>query len=159
MMLHAKQRWPKAITANLWPCAMRMANDVSNVAPGISDAIAPIEKFSQVAAAPKVKHCHTFGSPVYMLDERLQTGKSISEWKHKARIGVYLGASLRHSRKVALVLSLTTGHVSPQFHVVFDDLFETMRPSAGNVEPASLWQACLTVASQNRICHRHKESK
>ncbi len=141
MMLHAKQRWPTAITANLWPYAMRMANDVSNVAPGIADAISPIEKFSQVAVAPKVKHCHTFGSPVYVLDAKLQTGKSISKWKHKARIGIYLGASPRHSRKVALVLSLTTGHVSPQFHVVFDDLFETMRPSAGNVEPTSLWQA------------------
>ena len=141
MMLHAKQRWPKAITANLWPYAMRMANDVSNAAPGIADAISPIEKFSQVSVAPKVKHCHTFGSPVYVLDTKLQSGKSIPKWKHKARIGIYLGASPRHSRKVALVLSLTTGHVSPQFHVVFDDLFETMRPSAGNVEPESLWQA------------------
>jgi hypothetical protein len=141
MLLHAKQRWPKAITANLWPHAMRMANDVSNVAPGITDAISPIEKFSQAAAAPKVKHCHTFASPACALDAKLQSGKTISKWKHKARIGIYVGASPRHSRKVALVLSLTAGHVSPQFHVVFDDLFETMRPSAGNTEPASFWQA------------------
>ena len=35
---------------------------------------------------------------------------------------------------------MMTGHVSPQFHVVFDDLFETLRPSAGNVLPESEWQ-------------------
>ena len=32
------------------------------------------------------------------------------------------------------------GHVSPQFHVEFDDLFETMRPLAGNQHPKLLWQ-------------------
>jgi hypothetical protein len=31
MILHAQQRWPSAITANLWPYAIRMANDVSNI--------------------------------------------------------------------------------------------------------------------------------
>jgi hypothetical protein len=41
---------------------------------------------------------------------------------------------------VALVLNLSTGHVSPQFHVKFDDLFEMMRPSSGNCPPPSLWQ-------------------
>ncbi len=117
MMIHAKQRWPSAITANLWPYAIRMANDTSNLAPGISDAISPMEKFAQVAVAPKVKHSHTLGSPVYVLDYRLQEGKTIKKWNQKARVGIYVGSSPRHSRKVALVLSLKTGHVSPQFHV------------------------------------------
>jgi hypothetical protein len=111
MMLHAKQRWPKAITANLWPRAMRMANEVSNVAPGITDAMSPIEKSSQAAPAPKVKHCHTFGSPVHASDAKPQSGKTVSKWKHEARIGICLGASPTHSRKAALVLSLTAGHV------------------------------------------------
>jgi hypothetical protein len=53
---------------------------------------------------------------------------------------MYLGTSPRHSRRVALVLNLQTGHVSPQFHVKFDDLFETLRPSAGNAVPVSMWQ-------------------
>ena len=35
---------------------------------------------------------------------------------------------------------MKTGHVSPQFHVVFDDFFETLRPSAGNPRPVSDWQ-------------------
>jgi hypothetical protein len=139
MLLHAKQRWPNAVTSNLWPYAMRMANDVSNFSPGIIDGISPLEKFGQVAVSPRVKHSHTFGSPVYVLDTQLQAGKSVPKWNQKSRIGMYLGTSPRHSRKVALVLNLQTGHVSPQFHVKFDDLFETLRPSAGNVVPTSLW--------------------
>jgi hypothetical protein len=39
-----------------------------------------------------------------------------------------------------LVLNLLTGHVSPQFHVVVDDFFETLRISAGNPLPKSDWQ-------------------
>jgi hypothetical protein len=153
MILHAKQRWPNAITANLWPYALRNANDISNSAPGIKDGISPMEKFSQVKVSPKVRTNHTFGCPVYVLDSRLQEGQSIPKWDEKARIGIYLGMSPRHSRKVALVLNLQTGHVSPQFHVVFDDLFETLRPSAGNMAPKSEWQ------TQTGFVHVGKQKK
>jgi hypothetical protein len=152
MLLHAKQRRPSAVTVNLWPYAMRMANKVSNFAPGILDGISPIEKFSQVEVAPRAKHSHTFGSPIYVLDNRLQTGKSIPRWNEKSRIGLYLGSSPRHSRKVALVLNLRTGHVSPQFHVMFDDLFETIQPSSGNALPASLWQVQTGFAEGKNTC-------
>ena len=37
MLVHANKRWPKAITANLWPYAIRMANDVSNETPLMQD--------------------------------------------------------------------------------------------------------------------------
>jgi hypothetical protein len=44
-----------------------------------------------------------------------------------------------HSRSVALVLSLQMGMASPQFHVAFDDLFETVKGGSGNPNH-SLWQ-------------------
>ena len=37
-----------------------------------------------------------------------------------------LGFSDEHSSLVANVWHLTTGYISPLFHVVFDDLFETV---------------------------------
>ena len=140
MLLHAKRRWPTAVSAHLWPYAVRMANEVHNFSPSIKESISPIEKFSQVQISPRVKHCHTFGCPVYVLDGKLQVGKGVPKWDDRSRIGLFLGFSPRHGRKVALVLNLTTGHVSPQFHVVFDDLFDTLRPSSGNAFPKSLWQ-------------------
>jgi hypothetical protein len=44
----------------------------------------------------------------------------------RARRGFYLGQSPSHSSSVGLVLSLKTGHFSPQWHCVFDDLFSTV---------------------------------
>ena len=142
MLLHAQHRWPEAINAHLWPYAVKVANDNCNrTATRQNEGISPIEKFSQVSIAPQVRHAHTFGSPVYLLDSALQVpGKGLPKWDQRANIGIYLGISPRHSRKVALVLNLKTGHVSPQFHVVFDDFFETLRPSAGNSRPISEWQ-------------------
>lgn len=46
-----------------------------------------------------------------------------------ARVGIYVGFSPSHARNVALVLSTTTGLVSPQYHVKLDDLFETIKGS------------------------------
>ena len=142
MILHARQRWPDAITANLWPYAIRMANTITNRAPTLKDGtVSPEELFTRQDARPRVRHSHTFGSPVCVLDARAQAGKRVPKWEHKARIGIYLGESPRHSRKVALVLSLKTGHVSPQFHCQFDDLFDTLRPAVRNPAVISKWQA------------------
>jgi hypothetical protein len=141
MMLHAQHRWPNAINTHLWPFAIKMANDLSNRSPAIQSGISPIELFSQVEIAPKVKHSHTFGAPVYVLDNALQTtGSGIPKWRSRANVGIYVGTSPRHSRKIALVLNLVTGHVSPQFHVNVDDFFETLRPTTGNAMPRSDWQ-------------------
>jgi len=41
-------------------------------------------------------------------------------------MGQFLGFSRVHSSTVALVRNLHTGFVSPQYHVVFDDKFETV---------------------------------
>ena len=37
-----------------------------------------------------------------------------------------MGFSNMHSTQVGLVLNLLTGSISPQFHVVFDDMFSTV---------------------------------
>jgi hypothetical protein len=51
-----------------------------------------------------------------------------------------LGPSPWHASSVNLVLKLDTGLVSPQFHVQYDDFFETVRPLAGNPPTFSQWQ-------------------
>ena len=60
------------------------------------------------------------------------------KWEECAQVGVYLGHSPQHVHSIALILSLKTGLISPQFHCSFDDLFETaLQPGA---LPMSLWQ-------------------
>jgi hypothetical protein len=116
-----------------------MANDVYNDSLTKDGSDSPMELFSRVPV--KLKHLHTFGSPVYVLDATLQADKRIPKWSNRARVGIYLGASPRHSRKVALVLSLLTAHVLPQFHCKFNDLFGTRKASSGNPQVPSKWQS------------------
>ena len=140
VLLFAQNRWPEAVAVNLWPYALRSANDSINHAPRLADNIIPMEAFTGTDSPLRIREQHTFGCPVYALNSKLQGGKSIPKWHERARVGIYLGLSPQHSRSVALVLSLKTGLVSPQFHVEFDDLFETVGKRAGNPVLDSKWQ-------------------
>ena len=75
-----------------------------------------------------VKSYHTLFCPIYALDARLQDagGAGPPKWEPRSKIGVYLGHSPLHAGIVALVWNPTTGRVSPQYHVVFDDDFSTV---------------------------------
>jgi hypothetical protein len=144
MMLHAQHHWPDAVATSLWPYAMRTASHVFNDAPtlqGDHKDRTPREIFTGVQISAEVRHHHTFGCPVYVTEISLQQGKSLSVWMSRARVGINLGISPTHARSVALVLSLKTGLVLPQFHVKHDDLFETARTSLGGFRlPKSHWQ-------------------
>ncbi len=63
---------------------------------------------------------------MYVLDALLQDEKKIPKWNPRARLGLFLGFSDLHSSLVPLVLNINTGHISPQFHVIFDNKFETV---------------------------------
>ncbi len=63
---------------------------------------------------------------MYVLDVLLQDGKKISKWNPWACLGLFLAFSDLHSSLVPLVLNVDTGHISPQFHVIFDNKFETV---------------------------------
>jgi hypothetical protein len=56
--------------------------------------------------------------------------------KPRSNIRVYLGHSPFHAGSVALVYNPYTGHISPQYHVVFDDDFTTVPyMEAGMIPP------------------------
>ena len=148
MLLHAKSRWKNAIHDSLWPYAVVTANNHSNELPDIIDASSKLERFTGVSVSPRLKSHHTWGCPIFALDENLQGSKKINKWNTRARVGINLGHSPRHASTVALVLNLQTGHVSPQFHVQFDDFFETVRPSANNPETISKWQQLAGITDE-----------
>ena len=129
MLIHASKRWPQAITANLWPYALRAANDAINEVPNLQhkSKLSPANLFSKALVNPNPKHYRPFGCPVYVLDSELQEGKPYHKWKERSRVGIYLGRSPQHNRNVALVLNRITGLVSPQFHITFDPSFQTIK--------------------------------
>ena len=66
----------------------------------------------------------TWRCPVYVLDAILQGRIAVlTKWEPQSRAGIYLGHSPFCSGLVALVLNSATGHVSPQFNVVFNGDF------------------------------------
>ena len=70
--------------------------------------------------------------PAYVLEPKLQNGQKLPKWNRRSRLGQFLGYSDEHSSLVANVRHLKTGFISPQYHVVFDDLFESVFSSGPN---------------------------
>ena len=129
MLIHANKLWPEAISANLWPYALRMANDYINETPNMQDASrrSSLQLFSNSNIQSNVKHAKTFGCPCYVLDNSLQSGSIFHKWNQRARVGIYIGRSPQHARNVSLVLDRNSGLVSPQFHVEHDNEFDTVK--------------------------------
>ena len=69
---------------------------------------------------------HVWGCPAYVLEPKLQNGQKLPKWNRRSQLGQFLGYSDVHSSLVANIRHLTTGYVSPQYHVVYDDLFQTV---------------------------------
>ena len=73
-----------------------------------------------------IKDIHTWGFPIYVLTSRSQISKD-KIWNSKSRLGIYLGVFPVHASNMSLAYNLNTKHVSPQFHVVFDDEFMSLK--------------------------------
>ena len=158
MLLHASSRWGEAVNSHLWPYAMRLACEAYNESPTKALKRSPVEVFTKSAVMPEPKHWRPFGCPVYVLDNALQNAGGIKhKWEQRSRVGVYLGRSPFHASSVALVLNLSTGRVSPQFHVQFDPGFHTVKKSFGGQSPPSMWQAICGFARATPEAAKQRE--
>ena len=98
-----------------------------------------LEKILGVHIDVVIKNFHIWGCPVYVIDSRIQDGnRKLPKWYPRSRDGIYFGQSTVHANSVALVMNPKTGHVSPQFHLVFDDEFTTISHKR-NVTVTSNW--------------------
>jgi len=104
-----------------------LANEIINLTPRSKDGTVPLSTFSNSSQPPGLETLHPFGCPVYVLENALQKGHKIGKWEIRSRLGTYLGPSPMHARSVYLILSIKTGLVSPQFHLRFDDFFESTK--------------------------------
>lgn len=128
MMMHQLIHWPDAFDPALWPFALEQAVFLWNNMPKETGGLSPLEIFSGTkhASHRAVEQARVWGCPVYVLDPKLQDGKKLPKWSKRSRLGVYLGVSPQHSYSVGKVLNLTTGAVSPQYHLVYDELYQTV---------------------------------
>jgi hypothetical protein len=150
LMVHAAIHWPEQVDANLWPFALDYAVYQYNHTPNRSSGFSPIEIFSGTKLDTMVlPDARTWGCPTYVLDPTLQDGKKIPKWKPRSRRGQFLGISKSHATSIGLVRNLRTGFVSPQFHVIYDELFQTIH-SEGEVDLTDPMWAGLMETSRVR---------
>ena len=118
-LLHAQRRWPEAICEILWSFAWNNYERRYNDLQLDKDDFSPLQKYSNIYEPFQIRDYHTFGSPIYVLDRKLQTaGSKMPKWEPRCRLRFYLGRSPYHAGNVSLVLNPRTLHISPQFHVV-----------------------------------------
>lgn len=159
-LAHAMYRWPpsiaeKYVSTILWPFAIKYANEIFNNFHFDSTGLTPTTSFAKTRVSKPLLHdLHTFGCPAFVLNSALQSGNKIPRWSDRAMSGIYLGRSPQHADNVSLILNLRTGHVSPQFHVVFDDDFTTVEALASNSDPDNwefLCKAKIELDEANQV--------
>ena len=133
-LLYLSHRWSKEIDASLWVEALKNYVNIRNSIP--TECIlglkigrkqssnqfigSPLSKFSSIDNSPYLKHFHPFGSPVYVLSDKLQAGQSHNKWINKSRVGLFLSHFPSHTSSVPLILNTTISCVSPQFNCLYD---------------------------------------
>ena len=152
MLAHGHHLWPEVVTKSLWPYALKASVRARNKYHLDENGLSPEEKLSGIKMKHSLKHEHPLFCPVYVLDRRLQGGHGgLPKWNPRSSAGVYLGHSPDHSSDVALVLNLTTGLVSPQYHVIFDDTFSTVEALQQKKEPTNWENLCKFHAEDYRM--------
>ena len=94
---------------------------------------------------------------MYELDCPLSENQPFDKWKEKTTPSIYLVMSTINARTLALINSLSTGRVSPKFHVTFDLSITTTNGIDVNIFPPSYWQAMCGFIKGKRSMFVHYE--
>ena len=84
-----------------------------------------------------------------VLESKVQvSSKGLPKWETRTRIVACLGRLPLHVGNVALVLNPSSGHVSSQYHVVFDNDFSLIPALCANAVPRN-WVEIVTRSSES----------
>ena len=132
--MHAALICPEdTLSTDIWPMSMDYAVWVYNRIPDTHYGLSAIEIWSRSRFEPvleTLRNCRVWGCPTYVLEPNPQKpGAKIPKWDTRSLRGVNMGFRKMHSTQGGLVLNLLTGSISPQYHLVFDDMFSTVMSS------------------------------
>ena len=158
MLLHATIHWPEQNHLTLWPYAFEHAVFLWNNLPSRTSGLAPIELFTGVSLTSfnHLQRSHVWGCPAYVLDPKLQDGKKLPKWQARTRRAQYLAISPDHSSTIGHILNLRSGFISPQYHVIYDDLFSTVpnAESGGTLKlslDGSFWRKLIATGYESLL--------
>jgi hypothetical protein len=134
-------QWPSVITSEFWSFAVKQAINIHNSTPRKDQEHCPYTLFTGEQPRQHPDDFRVFGCPVYVLDPALQDGNAVPKWDSRCYQGVYVGHSPHHASNVVLVYNPKTKLVSPQYHIFFDEGFQTAHD---NLSPSSTFTNELT---------------
>ena len=152
MMMHQLEHWPEVFDEALWPFAVEHAVYLWNNLPRHRSGLSPLELFTGTKshAANAIQQARVWGCPAYVLDPTLQNGHKLPKWQKRSRCGVYLGMSPQHATSVGRILNLKTGAISPQYHVVYDELFSTVFGArSDNTFDDTMWSNLIQLGGED----------
>ena len=130
-LMHQMLHWPDQFDEALWPFALEHAATIWNHLPKASTGLSPYELFtgSKLPYNSILLNARVWGCPAFTLNPKLQDGRKLPKWHMNSCQGMHLGASPDHSPTVRRILNLRTGVISPQCHVMHDELFSAVQGS------------------------------
>ena len=150
MMLHASLHWPGTVTLDLWPMAVEYAAYLYNLMPGSSTGIAPFELLTGTRmSGDELRKARVWGCPAYVLDPKIQDGNKLPRWVPRSRRGQFMGRSKVHASNIGQIRNLTTGNITTQFHVVYDDFFSTVSSTNENISLDNTWSHLFQFMSED----------
>ena len=152
MMLHQALMWPEQFDMRLWPFTLTHAvylwNHLHN-----DNGIAPIELYtSSKLDGTRLRNGKVRKCPAYILDAWLQDGKILPKWDPKRRRGQYLGKLTSHASLVGIIRNLNSGYISPQFHIIYNNIFQTAMGGYENDDAIAthIWESLITENDQQK---------
>jgi hypothetical protein len=119
-------RWPNIIKEDMWPFAIRHMVAFHNASIRRGYSATPYKLFTGQDAPWSMSDFRVFGCPTYVLHKRLQDGDNYNKWRSRCWQGVYVSPSTCHASNIPLIFNPANSHISPQFHVTFDEGFTSV---------------------------------
>jgi len=92
-------------------------------------------------------------------DPKIQDGCRLPKWSPHAWLGQFLCYSKDHSTSIGLIRNISTGFVSPQFHVVHDDFLSTVpsvQDATSKCFDSKSWDAIVQTGLEKYLdCDSH----
>ena len=135
-MIYTMHRCPEVSKQSLWSYSISIADYIRNKHKINQQGTTHVEKLTRLSQTFDVKNDQIFGCQSYALDASLQENKLSPTWNERTRVGAYIDRSKYHASRVSFLTHFRTLHISPQFHVIFDENVETVASLRSGIEPS-----------------------
>ena len=112
--------------------------------------------YQQERLVPSIIPLTSFGFSTRILTAKLQDHDSAHVWDDCARVSTYIDHSKNNAENDSITFNFQTGHICPQFSIVFDDNFETVDSLRKGEEPA-IWKSLATHKCEHRLNDKKKQ--